>query len=153
MSQDFFRPLFQRRHVSGEEFWTSAGQFVLASGLFNAYPLPQKMGGARRALRYTGELIDRGYCPLVFPEGERSETGHILPFKSGIGLMARRLSVPVVPVYLQGVYQVYSVHHEWPSPGRVTVHFGKPLLFDAGGEYGEAAQAVERAVREMGQAK
>jgi long-chain acyl-CoA synthetase len=153
MSQDFFRALFQRRHVSREEFWKAAGQFVLASGVFNAFPLPQKMGGARRALRYTGELIDRGYCPLVFPEGERSETGRMLPFKSGIGLMARRLSVPVVPVYLEGVYEVYSVHHEWPSPGRVTVRFGNPLRFEAAGDYLQAAQVVERAVHEMGKAK
>ena len=149
MSQDFFRPLFERRRFPREEFWKAAGQFLLACGLFNAYPLPQKMGGARRALRYTGELIDRGYCPLVFPEGERTETGRMLPFKSGIGLMARRLSVPVVPVYLEGVYAVYSVHHEWPTPGLVTARFGSALHFDAAGDYLEAAQAVERAVREL----
>jgi 1-acyl-sn-glycerol-3-phosphate acyltransferase len=129
--------------------WQAGGQFLLACGLFNAYPLPQKMGGARRALRYTGELIDRGYCPLVFPEGERSPTGQMLPFKSGIGMMARRLSVPVVPIHLQGVYEVYSIHHEWPKPGRVTARIGRPQRFDAAGDYIEAAQAVEQAVREL----
>ena len=149
MSQDFFRPLFERRRFAPEEFWKAAGQFLLACGLFNSYPLPQKMGGARRALRYTGELIDRGYCPLVFPEGERTETGRMLPFKSGIGLLARRLSVPVVPVYLEGLFEVYSVHHEWPNPGRVTVRFGSPLHFDATGDYSEAARAVERAIRAL----
>ncbi len=149
MSQDFFRPLFDRRHFPPEQFWSAAGQFLLACGLFNAYPLPQKMSGARRALRYTGELIDRGYCPLVFPEGERTATGRMLPFKSGIGLMARRLGVPVVPVYLRGVFEVYSIHDEWPKPGRVTVRFGSPLRFDAAGGYLDAAQAVERAVREL----
>jgi long-chain acyl-CoA synthetase len=152
MSQDFFRPLFEQRRFSPEQFWSSAGQFLLACGLFNAYPLPQKMGGARRALRYTGELVGRGYCPLVFPEGERSTTGRMMPFKSGIGLMARRLSVPVVPVHLQGLYDVYSVHHEWPKPGRVTVRFGSPLRFATGGDYLEAAQAVEHALRSLGQA-
>jgi long-chain acyl-CoA synthetase len=151
MSQDFFRPLFDRRRFGREEFWKAGGQFLLACGLFNAYPLPQKMGGTRRALRYTGELIDRGYCPLVFPEGERSVTGRMLPFKSGIGLMARRLNVAVVPLHLEGVYEVYSVHHEWPAPGLVTARFGRPLYFDAAGDYLEAARQVERAVRELGQ--
>jgi long-chain acyl-CoA synthetase len=149
MSQDFFRPLFERHRFSREEFGKAAGQFALACGLFNAYPLPQKMGGARRALRYTGELIDRGYCPLVFPEGERTPTGRLLPFKSGIGLMARRLSVPIVPVHLEGVYEVYSMHHEWPNPGRVTVRFGSALRFDASGGYEAAAGVVEQAVREL----
>jgi long-chain acyl-CoA synthetase len=149
MSQDFFRPLFERSRYQREQVWQAAAQFLLACGLFNAYPLPQKMGGARRALRYTGELVDRGYCPLVFPEGVRSATGGMGPFKSGIGLMARRLSVPVVPVHLEGVYEVYSVHHEWPTPGRVAVRFGRPLLFDGAGDFLEAARAVERAVREL----
>jgi 1-acyl-sn-glycerol-3-phosphate acyltransferase len=147
MSQDFFRPLFERRRFSREEFGKAAGQFALACGLFNAYPLPQKMGGARRALRFTGELIDRGYCPLVFPEGERTPSGEMLAFKSGIGLMARRLGVPVVPVHLEGVYEVYSMHHEWPKPGRVTVRFGRALRFEEAGDYLEAAAAVEQAVR------
>ncbi|MEX2302089.1 MAG: AMP-binding protein [Bryobacterales bacterium] len=149
MSQDFFRPLFERHRFPPEEFGKAAGQFALACGLFNAYPLPQKMGGARRALRYTGELIDRGYCPLVFPEGERTPTGRMLPFKSGIGLMARRLGVPIVPVYLAGVYEVYSMHHEWPAPGRVVVSFGRPLRFEANGDYLEAARVVEAAVRAL----
>jgi 1-acyl-sn-glycerol-3-phosphate acyltransferase len=149
MSQDFFRPLFERHRFPPEEFGKAAGQFALACGLFNAYPLPQKMGGARRALRYTGELIDRGYCPLVFPEGERTPSGRMLPFKSGIGLMARRLGVPIVPVYLEGVYEVYSMHHEWPAPGRVVVSFGRPLRFEASGDYLEAARVVEAAVRAL----
>jgi long-chain acyl-CoA synthetase len=149
MSQDFFRPLFERHRFPPEEFGKAAGQFALACGLFNAYPLPQKMGGARRALRYTGELIDRGYCPLVFPEGERTPSGRILPFKSGIGLMARRLGVPIVPVHLAGVYEVYSMHHEWPAPGRVVVSFGRPLRFEARGDYLEAARVVEAAVRAL----
>jgi 1-acyl-sn-glycerol-3-phosphate acyltransferase len=149
MSQDFFRPLFEPRRFPRELFWQAAGQFLLACGLFNAYPLPQKMSGARRALRYTGELIDRGYCPLVFPEGERSASGRMLPFKSGIGMMARRLGVPVVPIHLEGVYEVYSVHHEWPQPGRVTARIGRSLRFDPSGEYLEAARAVEQAVRNL----
>ena len=149
MSQDFFRPLFEPQRFPRELFWKATGQFLLACGLFNAYPLPQKMGGTRRALRYTGELIDRGYCPLVFPEGERSSGGGMLPFKSGIGLMARRLGVPVVPIHLQGVYEIYSMHHEWPQPGRVTVRVGPALRFAPSGDYLQAARVAEQAVLDL----
>ena len=34
-------------------------------------------------------------------------------------MMALTLAVPVVPVYLEGLYEVYSVHHDWPEPNRV----------------------------------
>ena len=53
---------------------------ILATGIFNAYPLPQRMAGVRRALKYTGELIDEGYCPLVYPEGKRTPDGTLQPF-------------------------------------------------------------------------
>ena len=82
-------------------------QYFLATGLFNAYPLPQRMAGVRRALKYTGELIDEGYCPLVFPEGARTTDGTMQPFKTGIGLMATRLRVPVVPIHIAGLFEIY----------------------------------------------
>ncbi len=149
MSQDFFRAYFEPRRFSAEQRLKAAGQYYLACSLFNAYPLPQRMGGTRRALQYTGELIDRGYCPLVFPEGERSPTGEMLPFKTGIGLMAQRLRVAVVPIYVQGMYEVYSVHQEWPQPGRVRVTFGRPMEFDPREDYEAVTSAIEQAVREL----
>ena len=149
MSQDYFRTYFEPRGEPWQERWKVAAQFYLACGLFNAYPLPQRMGGTRRALKYTGELIDAGFCPLVYAEGERSPTGRMQPFKTGIGLMAIRLKVSIVPVFISGTYEIQSVHDEWPKPGEAIVRFGKPLDFDAGQSYGEAASRIEDAVRAL----
>ena len=146
MSQDYFLSYWDWRQTRFEETLKIAGQYYLATFLVNAYPLPQKMSGTRRALRYTGELVDEGFCPLVFPEGERSPDGRMRPFKSGIGLMALRLGVPVVPIRLDGLFEIYSLHHEWPNPGSVRVRFGKPLSFSGQADYERVAQAVERAV-------
>ncbi len=149
MSQDYFRawleprgfPLAQRLRV----MWI----YYMACSLFNAYPLPQRMSGVRRALKYTGELIDHGYCPLVYPEGRRTLNGNLQIFHPGIGVMALRLRVPVVPVYLQGMFEVYSVHDEWPRSGPVRVRFGPPLHLDQQPDEEAATRVIEQAVRRL----
>ena len=149
MSQDYFRAYLEPRGEPWQDRWQMAAQFYAACALFNAYPLPQKMGGTRRALKYTGELIDAGFCPLVYPEGERSLTGKMQPFKTGIGLMAIRLKVSIVPVFISGTYAIHSVHDEWPKPGKAIVRFGKPLEFDSRDTYDEAASRIEDAVKAL----
>ena len=147
MSQDYFRAYLEPRGEPWQDRLQMAAQFYLACSLFNAYPLPQKMGGTRRALKYTGELIDAGFCPLVYPEGGRSLTGEMQPFKTGIGLMAIRLKVSIVPVLISGTYEIHSVHDEWPKPGEAIVRFGRPLAFDSSQTYDEAACRIEDAVK------
>ena len=147
MSQDYFAAYWDWRHTEPLELFRRAVQYYLACFLVNAYPLPRRMTGTRRALRYTGELADEGFCPLVFPEGRRSPDGEIHRFESGIGLMALKLELPVVPVYLEGLHEIYSVHHEWPEPGSARVRFGVPLDLSGMTDYRAAGEEVERAVR------
>ena len=149
MSQDYFVAYWDWRHTEPLELLRRAVQYYLACFLVNAYPLPRRMTGTRRALRYTGELADEGFCPLVFPEGRRSPDGKIHRFESGIGLMALKLELPVVPVYLEGLHEIYSVHHEWPEPGSMRVRFGAPLDLSGMTDYRAAGKEVERAVREL----
>ena len=80
--------------------WKFRLQYLLARSLYNAFPLPQEMAGTRRAIEYIGELVRRGYCPLIFPEGRRTRDGKLQSFRPGIGMMAVRLQVPVVPMYI-----------------------------------------------------
>ncbi len=152
MSQDYFVAYWDWRHTEPLELLRRAVQYYLACFLVNAYPLPRRMTGTRRALRYTGELADEEFCPLVFPEGQRSPDGKVHRFESGIGLMALKLELPVVPVYLEGLHEIYSVHHEWPEPGSVRVKFGAPLDLSGMADYRAAAEQVERAVRELASA-
>jgi long-chain acyl-CoA synthetase len=150
MSTDYFRPWFHSRGFTRRESWKAGLQFLLARTVFNAYPLAQELGGVKRALEFTGELVSRGYCPLVYPEGQRTRDGKIHPFRQGIGLMAVRLQVPVLPIHIKGLYEVYSVHHDWPTSGPVRISFGEPLRFNAGTSYEDAARMVETAVHRLG---
>jgi long-chain acyl-CoA synthetase len=148
MGTDVFRPYFQSdRYPMKDVLWTGLG-YVLALALFNAYPLPQDFAGVRRAMNYTGELVKRGFCPLVFPEGARTEDGTMQPFRPGIGMMAIRLGVPVVPVYINGLFEIYSIRDSWPQPGPVRVSFGQPHEFNSE-TYEEAAQTLQGAVEAL----
>jgi long-chain acyl-CoA synthetase len=150
MSKDRFRPHFEPDRFPVREVWKWRLGYITATLLFNTYPLPQQMSGATRALKYTGELVSRGYCPLVFPEGTRTPDGQMLPFRPGIGMMAVHLSVPVVPVYIAGLFDVYSIHDGWPKAGPVGVAIGKPMEFPAGTGYGDVAETLRKAIAEIG---
>ena len=81
-----------------------------------------------QSLQYSGKLVDRGYNLLVFPEGQRTDTGKMLPFKNGIGLLASELHVPVVPVKISGLWSIFPVGSVWPKhSGAVTLTIGKPI--------------------------
>ena len=146
MAKEFFKAHFFPEQFSRREHVTNSLNYYLATFFFNAFPLPQREWGARQTLRYVGELLERGFSVLIFPEGHRTEAGEISPFRPGIGMMASKLNVPVVPVRLIGVDRV--LHHTWrmARPGRVTVKFGAPLRFE-GDDYEATARQVEAAVR------
>ncbi len=85
---------------------------------------------------------------MIFPEGMRSETGNIRPFRGGIGMIASRLEVPVVPVRIDGADRV--LHQTWrmARPGKVRVTFGVPMRL-RGDDYAALARQVEDAVRAL----
>ncbi len=125
---------------------TNSLNYYLACLLFNVFPLPQREAGTRDAIRYLGELLADGTSVLIFPEGRRTDAGEIGPFQAGIGMVAARLRVPIVPVRLEGLDRV--LHKSWRMavPGRVRVAFGPPLA-PGDGSYRELARRVEDAVK------
>ncbi len=146
MSQDFFRALFGLRDAALPVRAWEGFQFLLACGLFNAYPLPQKLAGARRALRYTAELVDSGYSPLIYPEGTRSTDGSVLRFKPGVALIARKLGVRVVPVRIDGLFELFPAESSWPKAGPISVAFGAPIEVGDGESLEAAAARIREAL-------
>ncbi|MGH9643227.1 MAG: AMP-binding protein, partial [Terriglobales bacterium] len=71
-------------------------QWISGVTLLNLFPLPRE-AGFRKSFAYAGEAVDRGYSVLVFPEGRHTEDGKLHPFRTGIGLLANNLRIPVLP--------------------------------------------------------
>ncbi|MEJ2144623.1 MAG: AMP-binding protein [Acidobacteriota bacterium] len=120
------------------------GQYLLACLLFNTYPLPQSGARFRTVLRYTGALLDRGYCPLVFPEGRRTEDGRIHEFHAGVALMAKELKVPILPIRIEGLFDVMPPTSSWPKPRPVWIGFGDLLEPTVG----ETPEEIARQLRD-----
>jgi long-chain acyl-CoA synthetase len=107
--------------------------------------LPQTEPGARQTLKYMGELVTNGFSILIFPEGSRTERGEINPFQPGIGLIASKLHLRVVPVRIEGVDRVLHHTWHWPRRGPVRVTLGAPLVLE-GDDYAALTQRVQQAV-------
>ena len=70
-------------------------------------------------------------------------------FKSGVGLLARELEIPIIPVGIRGAFESMSVHDSWPRRGPVRVAFGRPLQLEEGETPDQLAARVEAAVRQL----
>jgi long-chain acyl-CoA synthetase len=148
MAKEFFQAHFHPAGYSVFKRFTNGLNYVLAALVFNAFPLPQRESGARDALRYAGELASDGNCILIFPEGKRTETGDVLPFQPGVGMLASRLGVPIVPVRLEGLDKILHKNARMATPGRSKVKFGKPIRLE-GDDYAALAKQIEAAVRAL----
>jgi 1-acyl-sn-glycerol-3-phosphate acyltransferase len=118
-----------------------------AALLFNTFPVER--GAARTALARCAGLLEQGWSLLIYPEGTRSADGRPGPFHGGAGLLAAREEVPVVPVYLGGVFAVLPKGRSVPRPGPVQVRFGPPLRFAPGTRPGTAATVMAAAIRHL----
>jgi long-chain acyl-CoA synthetase len=148
MAKEFFEAHFFPAGHTWRERFTNSLNYYLAAFYFNAFPLPQREAGARQTLKYIGELTGSGWSILIFPEGLRSATGDIKPFRAGIGMIGARLDVRVVPIRIDGVDRLMPVGSSYVRPGRVRVAFGAPLQL-RGDDYAALAAQVERAVRSL----
>jgi long-chain acyl-CoA synthetase len=120
-------------------------QYYLVVALFNVFPLPQR-SGFRKSFAFAGELVDRGYSVLVFPEGARTQNGSMNSFRSGIGLLATRLRVPVIPMRIDGLFERKVDRKHWAPPGWVRVAIGAPAKFDENVPPEEIARDLEHRV-------
>lgn len=97
--------------------------------LFNTIPVPRKISAAADPLRHVVRALREGYGVVLYPEGTRSRTGELGPFRSGIGRLAAEFpEVPIIPVWLEGTARVLPKNGlPIPRPVKVRVHFGEPL--------------------------
>jgi 1-acyl-sn-glycerol-3-phosphate acyltransferase len=94
------------------------------------------MAATRAALR----AIDQGRVLGVFPEGRIEPTRELLPFQTGVALMAIKTGVPVFPAYLDGTQRNKSMLRAFLARNRATLTFGTAVQFDRSSTSKEALQ-------------
>jgi 1-acyl-sn-glycerol-3-phosphate acyltransferase len=93
---------------------------------YGAFPVKIEKGD-RAALRHSLEHLKRGGGLVIFPEGGRTHTGRLMPFKAGVIRLALAADAPIVPVTIIGGYRAFSPHHIFPRPYKVKVIYHEPI--------------------------
>jgi 1-acyl-sn-glycerol-3-phosphate acyltransferase len=81
------------------------------------------IGGLKESLR----RLKQGEGLVIFPEGTRSADGDVQPLKPGFCMLARRSAVSVVPVGIDGAFDVWPRSSRFPHPGPVHIVVGEPI--------------------------
>src|ERR1035438_9233516 len=123
-------------------------QWMLGVSLLNLFPLPRE-AGFRRSFAYAGEAVDRGYSVLVFPEGRHTTDGKMCAFRAGVGLLAGNLGIPVLPMRIDGLFEVKNAGRRFAAPWKNSVRIGEPMRFMPGTDPQEIAAELQRAVEQL----
>jgi 1-acyl-sn-glycerol-3-phosphate acyltransferase len=135
-------------------FFNQGFRQTVARLFFNAIPIDRDGDTGEDPLRHAIRALDEGYGLLIYPEGTRSQTGAIGPFRRGIGrLVAEFPGMPVIPAYLDAAAKVMPKGAFIPRPYRVGVWIGQPLYLEASlndrATWQTAAETVRAAVLQL----
>ncbi|MCH7872557.1 MAG: 1-acyl-sn-glycerol-3-phosphate acyltransferase, partial [Planctomycetes bacterium] len=124
-------------------FFDTAPKRMLFGRMLDTIPFDRRSDGIL-GLRRCGEALRRGDGLLMFPEGTRSTTGELQPFKVGIAILAIEHEVPIIPVYIDRAFDLMPKGRRFIKPGALRVTFGEPI---------EAPDLSDRGARQAGRAE
>jgi len=110
--------------------------------------LPRE-AGFRESFAFAGESVDRGYSILVFPEGRQTTDGKIGRFRGGVGLLARNLAIPIVPMRIDGLFELKKAKKRFALPGKINVKIGTPVRFPRESAPEQIAAKLQRTVENL----
>ncbi len=107
-----------------------------------AFPVRRGLAD-RTAIRTALALLEGGKVVGIFPEGTRSKTGELGRAEGGLGMIAVKAGVPVVPTVVTGTNKVFRHGQLFP---RFTVAFGPPVVVPPGRTDREAVEYINKTV-------
>jgi long-chain acyl-CoA synthetase len=123
-------------------------EWFLGVSLLNLFPLPRE-AGFRESFAFAGESVDRGYSVLLFPEGHHTTDGEMRPFRSGIGLLVNNLNIPVVPMRIDGLFELKQAGKRMARPYQIKVKIGTPATFPRGMDPQEIAAELQSRIGQL----
>lgn len=119
----------------------------------NSHPV---VGGASdtQTLKMMINLLNSGKKLILFPEGERSITGELLPFERGLAFLVQKARCQVIPAYIEGSYEAWPRGQKFPKLfGKMSVVFGSPIHWEEDLDKKTAQERIisssEKAVRDL----
>jgi 1-acyl-sn-glycerol-3-phosphate acyltransferase len=117
--------------AAADHFFTSVPRSLVAAVLINALPFDRQAHPQQSLNLCKALLAHSGNTLIIFPEGTRSTTGEIGPFKRGIGLLLAGTDVPVLPCYITGAFEAWPKGRRLPRSGRIRLRIGAPRNYAA----------------------
>jgi len=113
-----------------------------------AFPIKRESADFR-AIREALRRLKRGNPLVIFPEGTRGVAGRVKKINSGIGLLAIKSNLPVLPVYIKGTDKCLPDKAKWFKRALVEVRIGKALYFSAQQSYHEVAIQIMDGIQSL----
>jgi len=113
--------------------------------MFGAFPVNLDVAADASAQREAIELLRSGRALVMFPEGGRTRTGKLMPFKMGAFRLALAHGVPIVPVSIRGADEIWPVGRILPRPGHLTITYHPPIEVERIHEDASRSELKERA--------
>jgi len=134
-----------RRIIEALGFYLLVNLFIVTCPLSRTH-------GFKQIMENIGKVISRGWYVLIYPEGRVTTDGSIKEFESGVGVIASDMEIPVVPVRIDGIFNIlkngvlpWGHMPRWPL---AKVSFGKPMKFK-NKSYREITGIIEKKVKSM----
>ena len=129
------------RVLAAKDYWFSTRFKSWFSGELLKFVPFDRHANFLQGLRISQAVLKQTECLLIYPEGTRSVTGELQPFKPGLGLLAYETGSPIIPTYIDGTYHALPKGRNLPRKSRIRVTFGKPIMPSSGHGIGEADAA------------
>lgn len=137
------------RFMGKIELW---GMFGIRSALKWLKAFPVNRGEPdKSAIKHAVHLLEAGECVCVFPEGQLTETGELLPLKPGLALIVRMSGVPVICLGLKNTEKIVPYGSLIPRPSlkQVSAHWGEARTFERHAETEDILAWVEAELKKL----
>lgn len=113
--------------AAGDTFFESLPISAFAAFAMNALPLWRRNFNPRDIEALRRRLVEEPCAYILFPEGTRTRTGRMGPFKRGLGMLVAGLQVPVIPCHIEGSFRAMPPTRSWPRFSQIRLSIGGPI--------------------------
>lgn len=139
--------------AAGDVFFQTTAVSAFFAIMLNALPMWRKNCGPHALAELRRKLQEERAIFVIFPEGGRTRTGSMMPFKHGLGMLVAETDVPVVPCGLVGTFEALPPNRRVPRPVKIKLMIGAPVEFAATANnregWSQIARRIESAVRDL----
>ncbi len=120
-------------------------QFIRSVGAFPVKRNSADLSAIKEALK----RVKSGEGLLLFPEGRRGQESEVIEAQAGVGFLAAKSNVPVIPVYVSGTEKALPKGAKFLKRSKISVRFGKQISLERRMPYQELAEVIMESIRHL----